>query len=257
MTTSKLKWNKAGVLAFLGFVFLFSLIAEGQLFGTHLTLWIWGGVIIIWGIAWTIRTKIAFYAVFGILCGLAAWHYTLAAHWYTVLSMKTFMIHLTVNAGFLFFKGFRLLSTQERLEQNARRLFELAAANVNETADGYTERPYAAGNSQSTIEEIRGFGRYLEGLNIVIMQLKGNKTILNFSMTTSPLARTSGEKVSYASFDGQGDLVVNVSKSDYHQFKDQLTFDQLCASVADLFKRYLQYYREGKESRIAVEVQAK
>jgi hypothetical protein len=71
------------------------------------------------------------------------------------------------------------------------------------------------------------------------------------------LARKSGEKVSYALFDGQGDLVVNVSKSDYNQFKDQLTFDQLCASVADLFKRYLQYYREGKESRIAVEVQAK
>lgn len=257
MNASKLKWNKARLLAYLGVAFLVTLIAEDQLYNTHYSLWVWGLVFIIWGIARTMRTKIAFYAVFGIMCGLAAWHYILAAYWHTVLSMPTFLIHLIVNAALLIFWGFRIFSKQERLEQNARRLFELAAAGVTATSDGFTGRPFAAGKSDSDIDEIRNFGRYLDALDIVKTVFDDAATRLNFSMTTSPLADSSGENVSYVSFDRRGGLMVNVSRTDYQQFKDQLTFNQLCGAMADLFKRYLQYYCEGKESRINVEMNIK
>jgi len=59
---------------------------------------------------------------------------------------------------------------------------------------------------------------------------------------------------SHVSFDHSGNFAVQISKSDYRQYKEQITFDQLCAALVDLFKRFLQYYRQGKESRILVEL---
>ena len=98
---SKLKWNKAGILAFAGFGYLITLIAESQIFGTQYATWIWGVIYMIWGVAQTLRTKIYFYAVLGILCGLGAWHYQLAAHADTIFSMPTFIIHLVVIVAVL------------------------------------------------------------------------------------------------------------------------------------------------------------
>jgi hypothetical protein len=254
MTQSKLKWNKARLLAYLGFVYLVTLIAEDQLYGTHYTTWIWGGVFILWGVAQTIRTKIVFYMLFGILCGLGAWHYELAAHWDTVFSMQTFLIHLITLVGFLFFRGFRLFSKQKRLERNARRLFELAAAEVNEKADGFTGRPFAAGKTDSSMEEVRALGRYLDALDIAKIRMNGERTIMVFSMTTSPLAGTNLERISHITFKRNGEFFVKVSESDYQQYKEQFTFDQLCNAIANIFRRYLKYYVEGKESRIAMEM---
>ena len=75
-----------------------------------------------------------------------------------------------------------------------------------------------------------------------------------FSLTASPLTKPPLNKVSYVSFDADGNIAVQISKADYKQYKEQLTFDQLCAALADLFKRFLEYYRDGKENRILTEL---
>ena len=120
----KLKWNKAKLLIYAGFLYLISLILEDQLFGTRYATWIWGGIYMLWGVTQSLRTKMAFYAILGILGGLGAWHYQIADQGDTFLSMPTFIVHLTVILLFMFMFGEKIFDHQQTLEKNARRLFE-------------------------------------------------------------------------------------------------------------------------------------
>ena len=251
---SKLKWNKARLLVYIGFAYLITLIAEDQAFGTHYATWIWGAVFIIWGVAQSLRTRLVYYAVFGVLCGLGAWHYELAVHAVTVLSIPTFALHLIVIVAMLLLWGMKVMNQQEQLETHARRIFEQAAGQVEDAADGFTGRPYVIGKAGYSKEEIQSFARFLDASRIVKARIEKDKTILMFSMTTSPLSRLPLEKVSHISFDPSGNIAVQISKADYRQYKEQLTFDQLCAALADLFKQFLKYFREGKENRILTEL---
>jgi len=252
--TSKLKRDRARLLAYFGFTYLITLIIEGQTLGTHYATWLWGCVFIVWGVAQSLRTKLVFYAIFGIFCGLGAWHYELAAHADTVLSMPTFVLHLIVIVAMLLLWGLKVMKQQEQLEAHARRIFEQAAGQVEDVTDGFTGRPYVVGKAGYSKEEIQSFARFLDASRIVKARIEKDKTILMFSMATSLLSHPPLEKVSYVSFDSSGNIAVQISKADYRQYKAQLTFDQLCAALANLFKRFLEYYKEGKENRILVEL---
>ncbi len=254
---SKLRWNKARILQYFGFVYLVTMILEDQLFATHYSTLVWGVVFIIWGILQTMRTRLVFYALFGILCGTGAWHYELAAHMNTIFSLPTFIVHLVIIIAVLLLWGVRIFSQQEQLEANARSIFELAAENISETHDGYTSRPYATGNSMLDADVMRAFARFMDSSAVVKSQIDPNDVVLRFSMTTSPLANQDGSKISHVLFDRHGTISVVIAQSDYRQYKEQLSFDQLCQGVAEVFKRFLQYYQEGKESRIMAELCAR
>lgn len=251
---SKLKMNKSRLLAYFGFAYLITLIIESQLWGTQYTTWIWGGVFVIWGVAQWLRTRLVFYVVFGILCGLGAWHYQLAAHADTMFSMPTFVLHLVVIVTVLVLWGMKIMNQQEGLEKNARCIFELAAAKVDDVADGFTGRPYVVGKANYSKEEIESFARFMQASELTKTRIEGDKVILTFSLTTSPLTKSPLQKLSYVSFDAKGNISVQISKADYQQYKKQLTFDKLCAGLAVLFRRFLKYYQEGKENRIMVEL---
>ena len=250
---SKLKWNKARLLIYVGFAYLVTLIAEDQFSGTHYATWVWGAVFIVWGTTKTLRTKLAFYAILGILCGLGAWHYELAVHSDTILSVPTFILHLVVIAAVLFL-GLNVMNQQEQFETHARRIFEQAAGQVEDVEDGFTGRPYVVGKADYSQEKIQSFARFLDSSRIVKTRFEKDKTVLMFSLAISPLSKQPIEKMSYVSFDGSGNITVQISKADYRQYKEQLTFDQLCAALANLFKRFLEYYKEGKENQILVEL---
>ena len=47
---------------------------------------------------------------------------------------------------------------------------------------------------------------------------------------------------------------VSISEYDYRQYRKKFNFDQLCASVGDIFKRFLEYYEDGNEDRIITEL---
>jgi len=252
--TSKLKWSKTRLLLYVGFAYLITLIFEDQVFGTQYATWIWGAVFIIWGLWQWFRTRLVFYAIFGFLCGLGAWHYQLAAHGDTIFSMLTFLLHLNVIILLAFLWGEKVFDRQDTLERNARRIFERAAANVNDAADGFTGRPYAGGKADYSVAEIESFARFMQASDLTVTRTENSKVILTFSLTTSPLTKQPLDKVNFVSFDSDGNIAVQISRKDYRQYKEQLTFDQLCASLAELFKRFLQYYREGKENQILVEL---
>lgn len=253
---SKLKSNKARLLIYFGFAYLITFIAEDQMFGTHYALWIWGAVFIIWGIAQSLRTSLVFYAIFGLLCGLGAWHYALVTQADTIFSMPTFFLHLAIIAAMLFLGGMKLMRQQEQLETHARKIFEQSASSVPDAKNGFTERPYAFGKIDSSKDEIQSFARFLDAAQIAKAQIEKDKTILTFSMTTSPLSQPPLEKVSYVSFDSKGNISVQISRADYKQYKEELTFDQLCKAITNLFKRYFEYYKAGKENRILTELKS-
>jgi hypothetical protein len=156
--------------------------------------------------------------------------------------------------------GFFILSTssvwytQEKLETNARRLFKLAAEHVSETSDGFTSRPYSAGKVPYSKEEILGFTRFINSRRIARSILQDDGIVLTFSLGISPLKNPLLDKISYTTIRFQGDLSVHISEYDYKRYKDQLTFNQLCASLADVFKRFLEFYNRGLEGRILNEL---
>ncbi len=80
--------------------------------------------------------------------------------------------------------------------------------------------------------------------------------MLIFSMGISPLSNPSLQKVSYVSFNSEGKISVHISEHDFKRYKEQLTFDQLCASLGDVFKRFLEYYKKGNEARIGIELKS-
>lgn len=254
---SKLKWNQARILPYFGFGYLVTMILEDQLFATHYSTWVWGAVFMAWGILSSLRTRLIFYALFGVLCGLGAWHYELAAHADTFFSLPTFIIHLVIIIAVLLLWGIRIFSHQEKLETSARALFELAAENVSETHDGYTNRPYAAGKSVLHADELRAFARFMESACIVKSRFDADNVTLLFSMTVSPLAKQGYSKTSRVLFERDGSMSIQIAPSDYRHYKEQLTFDQLCQGLAEVFKRFMQHYHDGVESRIMTELRAR
>jgi len=55
---------------------------------------------------------------------------------------------------------------------------------------------------------------------------------------------------SWIAFDFQGYVTVNISRRDYLDYKEELSFDQLCDNLGKLFIKFLEYYRKGEAERI-------
>ena len=58
----------------------------------------------------------------------------------------------------------------------------------------------------------------------------------------------------FTRIDPDGNISVSISAFDYHQYRKSFSFDQLCESTGDIFKRFLEYYKDGREARIVTEL---
>ena len=54
----------------------------------------------------------------------------------------------------------------------------------------------------------------------------------------------------YVLFEEDGKVEVNISEKDYKKYKDELTFDQLCASLGNMFIEFLNLFRENNSGEI-------
>ncbi|HPM03932.1 MAG TPA: hypothetical protein PK816_17365, partial [Candidatus Cloacimonadota bacterium] len=146
--------------------------------------------------------------------------------------------------------------SHERFEINSRRLFRLAAEKIYKTDDGYTERPYSGGRVDCTKDELLGFVRFLHGNYIIRPFYYESNVCLSFSMNTSLVVIHEGKEVSHIIIGYDGIVTVKVSDKDYRDYRERLSFDQLCTSLADIFIRFYKYYKEGLESRIMIELKS-
>jgi len=259
-TRSKLKGPIGRVVPFAVFIFLFSAVFEAFAFGRpYYSAWTFGAFFILLGLVDFYRTRLITLLILGILIGTSTWHSIASFYDLYNISNPTFFSKWTyfINVGFVAFSILMTSSvwySHEKLEANARRLFKLAAEHIFKASNGFTSRPYSAGKVKYSREEILGFARFINGRYIAKSVLQDDGVILTFSMGISPLKNPLLDKISYVAIGFQGDLSVHISRYDYKRYRNELTFDQLCASLADVFKRFLKYYQKGLESRIMNEL---
>jgi hypothetical protein len=131
----------------------------------------------------------------------------------------------------------------------------MAAKSIEPDPDGFTSRPRPAGKTDYTSEELTGFAEFLRK-NLIAMPHREEKNIVFIIIKT-------GEELGYMfnpeqfrqngtwiSFDFTGNVSVSMSKKDYLDFKEELSFDQLCENLGKLFISFMEYYRKGEPERI-------
>ena len=252
--SNKLKWPEGWYVPIIIFLFLFAIVFEATMTKRiGYTAWAFGAFFIMWGIYDYYRTRVAIFLWIGLLFGTGTWHALLAFEQVKPFSYATYVVHL-VAVIFLFVFNWPALRSQRRLGKYAKLIFRQASENVYGNAEGFTNRPFNAGDINIDNKVIQGFAHFLNGKQIAKVVRQKDRILLAFSLGISPQSNPDMEKLSYVSFSKDGQMSVHVCSYDYNRYRRQLTFDQLCAALADLFKRFLNYYQEGKEDRILVEL---
>jgi len=202
------------------------------------------------------RYKLWIYPVMGLLLANGTAHsiffhetgqniFTLAGYLISILMVALFIV-----------AAWPKLYGHEKFESRTRRLFKLAVDQISESSSGYTGRPYSAGEATYSKKQINGLARYLKSKYIVNPNYSKRGVFMLFSLGTSVILDPDPEAVSYVFFDDSGKITVHISPFDYKQYTRGYTFDQLCSSFGEMFKRFLEYYLDGHEDRIIAELKS-
>jgi len=134
-------------------------------------------------------------------------------------------------------------------------VFELASMTIEPQPDGFTERPRPAGSISYTRDELIGFAAFLRRNLVAMPYYEENQIVFvpvkmgdEFSYLLN--REKFRQKKSWITFDFQGNVTVNISRKDYLDYKEELSFDQLCENLGKLFIRFMEYYRKGEAERI-------
>lgn len=158
-----------------------------------------------------------------------------------------FVLPTLLLLTFYFYLGF----IDSKYNSHYRQILELAAKPVNEAGDGFTPRPFPAGELHFSKDDISGFAKFLKEQRIALPFFEENGIILIIKDYEKYLfKKPTLENDSYISFAYDGSVTVKISKKDYRRYKEELTFDQLCESLGNLFKTFLKYFREGEKAKI-------
>lgn len=274
---SSIKWRPIWKAWLPLILFLAPLILEDQIAGTLFTPYVYGILVTVVGIIYFRRFRL--WQAFVIMLGtaVAIWTYFLAARpeqtqytfqligldpgkyfvpWIqTYWPVPAWLAVLVVNTFIFYSLGPRLIKALA-LEGSAIRLFKLAAREVSGERNGFTGRPFQAGEHSYARNEIIGLASFLEGKNICVADFPDNGIKLIFSMGISPQNTAYRNELSYVFFADDGKLTVFISQNDYKQYKKEYTFDQLCELMGNTFLRFAQYYSEHLEKRITTELKS-
>jgi len=139
------------------------------------------------------------------------------------------------------------------MQPHYRQILELAAKPVHEVADGFTSRPYPAGEAEYTREEVIRFAQFLTKHCIAVGYIEADRVVLvisGYEFKYLFFIKPDFQKKTYVSFDFSGNISVNIAKREYEKYKDELTFDKLCESLGSLFTTFLDHYRRGESKKI-------
>lgn len=143
----------------------------------------------------------------------------------------------------------------KKIKWRGRDILELAAVNVNEGPDTYTDRPRPIANLELTRDEVENFAEFLKR-NLVAMSYYEQERILFVPVRM-------GEEYFYlfnnnvkcwdktwVAFDFDGKVSAHISKKDYLEYRKNLEFDPLCESLGKLFIEFFEDMRKDEASRI-------
>lgn len=161
------------------------------------------------------------------------------------------LIFSIVSAFFLF--AFIGLLFSRRLEWRYKEIMQLAAKPVTGTADGFTPRPFPTGPAEFTREDAIGLARYLKKNVIAFPFIEPDRVVLvipEYMWSYMLSLKRNYDKGTYVAFSDSEQVTVRIAEKDYRKYKEELTFDELCASLGLLFKQFMAWYREGAQEKI-------
>ena len=180
---------------------------------------------------------------------------------YSVIALLCFAITgenkalITALMGIFFFTLFLNVAmfVSKKVKWRWREVLELAAYPVEDAKDGFTARPKPAAKAEYSREDILVFARFMAKSLIAVPYVEKEKVAL--VITKKRLKhllnlRNDYSDETYVSFDFYGNVTVNITKQDYLQYKDALTFDQLTDSMGNLFVEFLELFKKGEAVRI-------
>ena len=143
----------------------------------------------------------------------------------------------------------------KKLKWRGREILEMAALNISDTTNGFTPRPKPLGKIDCSPNEINGFASFLQRKLIATCFRETNSTaivpILVGDEYRLPLGfSTDYTNNTWVAIDHEGNVTAHISKKDYLKYKEALSFDQLCASLGNVFIEFFEYYKKGEEERI-------
>jgi hypothetical protein len=130
-----------------------------------------------------------------------------------------------------------------------RRILELAARPVDDAQNGFTRRPYPSGKAVYSKGEIFGFAEFLKSRLIAIPFVESNGITLAFPEDW--LGRLYDMHGSYLDdtrviFQFNGQVSAHITEKDYKKYQEELTFDQLCSSLGNMFIEFMELYKNGE-----------
>jgi len=143
----------------------------------------------------------------------------------------------------------------KKIKWRGRELFELVAQNVEADPESYTERPRPSGKIEYNRSDLLGFARFYER-NLLGICRNENNSLIFIPVMMNQYANTlynpsfNYRNHTYITIDPEGSVTTFISKNDYFEYKEDLAFDQLSASMGDMHVSFLEWYREGKGVRI-------
>jgi hypothetical protein len=136
-----------------------------------------------------------------------------------------------------------------------REVFELASMQIQDDTNGFTSRPRPVGKTEYSLNELKDFAYFMKR-NLIAMPFEEESKITfvpvkggdEFRFLFNPAGFR--QKRTWIAFDFEGNITVNISRTDYLNYKDALSFDQLCENLGKLFAEFMIYYKKGEAGRI-------
>jgi hypothetical protein len=144
---------------------------------------------------------------------------------------------------------------RRKAKWKGREVFELASITIETSKNGFTDRPHSSGKAEYTLNELKGFAEFLQKKLIAMPYMETNRVVLvpvkmgdefNFIFYPSKFRMTR----TWIAFDFDGNVTVNISRRDYLDYLEELSFDQLCKNLGQLFIGFIEYYKKGEADRI-------
>ena len=147
------------------------------------------------------------------------------------------------------------LTINRKLRWRGEEVFELAAMPVEDIGDSFSARPRPAGKVPVSKTEMIRFVEFMTKNLIAFAFREENRVVFVLTLPGNDLPYLLGTKKDYledtwVAIDYEGNITVNITEEDYLLFKMDLDFDQLCQSLGDLFREFLELSKQGQDSRI-------
>ena len=136
-----------------------------------------------------------------------------------------------------------------------REIFELAAEPIEDIGDGYTSRPRPVGRVEYGPQQMRSFARFCARHLIALPYITSkNITLVTVKMGEEygRLLGLSGDfrDATWVNFNDDGEVSVHIAQKDYLDYREMLAFDQLCASLGQVFIDFFDRYNKGEGVRV-------